>query len=601
MRNPFIKMRIRTKLLASYGVVVCFTIIASSMLVFSVSKQAITEHAQRQNIYLAEQLAINLAAHFKSVEELQFSQYYYSQLGTLLALTPTDEIDRVNRDRKIGDCLTRLCYARTFINGACVLDNAGVLYGYNVNRQFDVMPAAKKVDQLEVAARHGKTVWAVSDEGRLLMSRQLINVNDTRSVGLITLMMDPKLITQVHEKSAEGRIGDIVLYDAQLRLLPVTQPEISAIATDYLSQGMHLKDEAVFTSGGNSYIISRVKLPNNDFSLLNIVSIGALGEYTRALPLLTAMVALAAATIAVIMARLVSNRVTGGIRNLVAGIRQFAAGNLNPQITVDSHDEIGYLSVEFGRMVENINKLIEDVYAAEANKKTAELNALQFEYNALEAKINPHFIYNTLESVNSLAKLKGEEQICEIVCLLGKLLRDNISATEDIIPLAQELQNIETYLHIQRLTYGDKFDVDIRLEDEVEKAFVPKFILQPLVENAIIHGVLSSKGKGRIALHALRSENELRITLSDDGAGMSQAELERLLDYSVEAKNEAGTHAKVGVRAVDKRLKILYGESFGLTIHSEEGNGTRIEIVLPLMFRQVNHTEGALNDKGSNN
>lgn len=599
MRKPFPNMLIRTKLLASYGVIVCFAIISSSILTFGVSRQVITEHARSQNHYLAEQLAVNLAAQFKSMEELQFSQYNYSQLGSLLALTPEDDYGRTNRERKINDCLIRLCYARTYINGACVVDNAGTLYTVSINRELDAAQAASRIDVAEVIGKHGKPVWSVSDEGRLLMSRLLININDTRTVGIVTLLIDPAFITQVYEKDAKGKSGEIVLYDAQRCLLPAAQPEIDAIAAEYLLDGMREDDAPLFFSGGESYIISGVRLPGNDFSLLNIIPVSALGEYTRSLPTITAIVALIALLTAACMARLVSGRVTVGIRNLVAGIRRFAAGDLHTQIHADSHDEIGYLNVEFQRMMRDINKLIENARAAEANKKSAELNALQFEYNALEAKINPHFLYNTLESVNSLAKLKGEDEISEIVCLLGKLLRDNISATTDIIQLAREIQNIEIYLHIQRLTYGDKFEVEIRLDNGTERALVPKFILQPLVENAIIHGVLCNKGKGRITLHARCTEDLLHIVLGDDGVGIPEEDLKQLLDYSVEARDETGTHAKVGVRAVDKRIKILYGEDFGLSIDSEFGGGTRVLIAMPLSFPQESEEGGERDDESS--
>lgn len=572
-------MRIRTKLIVSYIAVIFFTIATISLLVFSVTRQAIIQHARNQDAGLSEQLAINLTARFKATEELQFSQYYYSLLGSLLAAAPDDPAELAIYNRKINDCLNHLCFSKTYIDGVAVIDNAGNTYAVNSRKGFDVRDSFPSFDTAEVTRRHGKPVWSVGSGGRLLMSRLLINVNNTRAVGYIMMLIDPHYLTQVYEKDAGNRLGGVVLFDAQGRLLPSTSSELDGIAANYLANGL---PDGNFILEGEEYIVTRAKLPDNDFSLLNVLAVRDLNVYTRNLPYMVLTAALLAVLAAVFVAQGVSHVVTGNIHTLVDGIRSFASGKLSGPVEVKSGDEIGYLTMEFNRMVEDINRLIEDVYYAEMNKKTAELNALQFEYSALESKINPHFLYNTLESVNSLAKIKGEEDISEMVCLLGSLLRDNISSTADIIPLKQELGNIRKYLNIQKLTYGNKFEVDIGVEAGLETAQVPKFILQPLVENAIVHGILSSKGKGRITLRAGEWEGTLRIALTDNGAGIARDELDRLLDYSMESKDEAGTHTKVGVRAVDKRLKILYGNRYGLTIGSEKGKGTEIVVSMPL-------------------
>jgi two-component system sensor histidine kinase YesM len=315
--------------------------------------------------------------------------------------------------------------------------------------------------------------------------------------------------------------------------------------------------------------------------MLHILSLQEIGIYTRTLLLMTSLAAVAAIIATIIAAHIISSRITNGINLLIKGIRRFANGDFKSPVQVKSLDEIGYLAVEFNRMADSINRLITDIYEAELKKRNAETNALQFEYSALESKINPHFIYNTLESVNSLAKLKNADDISRIVCLLGTLLRDNISSTVEIIPLEKEIENISKYLEIQKLAYGEKFDIHILVKEGAKHAMSPKFILQPLIENALHHGILVNLKHGNLFLYAERQGEILSITIQDNGIGMKKEKLARLLDYSVEQNDETGTHTKVGVRAVDKRLKILYGEKYGLRIESEENIGTTVNLILP--------------------
>lgn len=573
--------RIRTKLIISYIAVVLFAVILVSLMVYLTVQEAIIQHARQQDQYLTEQLAVNLAAQLKSMEELQFNQFCYSQLGDLLASNPRTLVDTANRERKIRDSLSRLCYAKGVIEGAAVVDLEGHVYAIDLDSDFDVASELERVDRDVVDAYRGKALWIVSENGRLLMNRQLISINTTRPVGHITIAINPSYITQVYGSASSGVPGDIILYDSDSRLLPSSESGLAATAQAWLNLDESSRQD-IFWNDGKEYIITSTFLPRNDFSVLRILPVAELGIYTRTLFIMMMGGTLASIFIAVIAARVVSSMVTGNIDTLVAGIRSFARGELTVPVRIKSRDEIGYLAEEFNHMASDIQRLIRDTHQVEKNKRIAETNALRFEYSALEARINPHFIYNTLESVNSLAKLHGEDAISEIVCLLGTLLKDNIGSTTDFIPFRRELTNIQTYMRIQTLTYRDKFDMHVEADEDTMDALVPKFILQPLVENAVYHGILARVGRGNITLRAKQSHGDLLITLSDDGIGIGEEDLARLLDYSVDAKNEDGSRAKIGVRAVDKRLKILFGEDYGLRIQSRLGQGTIIHLRMPV-------------------
>ena len=576
-RLPFF-FHIRTKLIVSYAAVIVFTILVISVVFFTTSRQIITRHVLEQDQFLVEQLSINLASQLKSMEELQFNQYRYSLLGDILSHTPISYSDELNHIRRISETLIRLCHSNIFIEGALVKDLNGRVYGYSITNTYNIT-TDEIADTTELLERYGRAFWSIDSQGRLLMHRLLVNISTTRAVGQITIAINPRYLTGIYEHELSGR-GYILIFDKEGNFISSENAYINDMAS-LLFESSEQTGDTEFSHDGEQYIISTIRFPEDDFELFHILSLRELGLYTRTLPLVTSLAAVAAVIATIIVAQIISRRVTGSINLLTKGIRRFADGDLKSPVQVKSVDEIGYLAVEFNRMAGSIKQLIDNIYDAEQKKRKAETNALRFEYSALETKINPHFIYNTLESINSLAKLKGADDISQMVCLLGNLLRDNISSTVETVPLEKEIDNISRYLQIQKLAYGEKFDVHITICEDAQEAMVPKFILQPLVENAIIHGILVSIKPGNLFLNVERQDKNLYITLRDDGVGVSKEKLIKLLDYSIEAKNESGTHTKVGVRAVDKRLKILYGEEYGLRVESEENAGTTVNLVMP--------------------
>ncbi|MCL2835082.1 MAG: histidine kinase, partial [Treponema sp.] len=422
---PFF-FHIRTKLIISYAAIIIFTILIISIVFFTAAKQIISQHVRDLDQFLAEQLSANLSSQLKSLEELQFSQYSYSLLGDLLINVPVNYTDLLNQNRRISECLTRLCYSKNFIEGAIVIDNNGNRYSQNISNDYDIANDAFIADRNELTKKFGKVIWTIDTKGRLLMHRLLVNINSTRAVGQITIAINPQYLTGIYENEMAGTRGNILIFDKSGNFIPTMDAEINNMAVE-LFEMKELKGNAELTINRKQYIVSRAFFSDNSYEMFHILPVSELGIYAKTLLLFTSLAALVAIIATILVAHIISRQVTGGINSLITGIRRFAGGNLRSPVQVKSTDEIGYLAVEFNRMADSINNLIENIYNVELKKSKAETDALQFEYSALESKINPHFLYNTLESVNSLAKIRGADDISEIVCLLGNLLRDNIS------------------------------------------------------------------------------------------------------------------------------------------------------------------------------
>lgn len=260
-------------------------------------------------------------------------------------------------------------------------------------------------------------------------------------------------------------------------------------------------------------------------------------------------------------------------RGMVARLEQLTE-NMNQinlglrQVTVvsDSKDEIGVLIRTFRRMMNEINKLISQVYEAKIHLQKTEMQALQ-------AQINPHFLYNSLSIINWKAIEAGNDEISQVTLALSTYYRTSLNKGETMTIAANELRNIEAYLHIQLVMHDDSFQVEKQVEEKALSCSVPKLILQPLVENAIEHGLdVSEKEEKKLKISALLEGGDLVFLVEDNGAGMEEDQAESILTYQSKG---------YGMRNVHDRIRLLYGEEFGLKVYSRKGEGTRVEVRFP--------------------
>jgi two-component system sensor histidine kinase YesM len=275
--------------------------------------------------------------------------------------------------------------------------------------------------------------------------------------------------------------------------------------------------------------------------------------------------------LAILVSLIISRKFLHPIKDLLKGMNQFKNGNLDTIIQVKHGNEIGELADEFNDMTVEIKKLVEE------NKKT-ENSKRKYELKALQSQINPHFLYNTLDSIVWMAEAGINEDVVEMTSSLSKLFRISINRGSEFITIAQELEHIESYLKIQKLRYGSKIDYDIKVQEELLQYSIIKIIIQPIVENAIYHGIKTMQGPGFINIEVKDVNNKICIIVEDNGVGMEEEKCKLLLeDNSVNETKKTG----IGVRNVDQRIKLYYGEEYGIEIESEIFEGTIVTIWLP--------------------
>lgn len=246
---------------------------------------------------------------------------------------------------------------------------------------------------------------------------------------------------------------------------------------------------------------------------------------------------------------------------------------------VDSMDEIGQLTREFNRMTLRIRSLIKDVYVRDLQKKELALQKRNAQLNALQSQINPHFLFNALETIRMRSLMKKEEETANIIHSMAKILRNSFTWTNDFVTVQQELELIQCFMDIQTYRFSGKMSYDMDVAEGTLQCMIPKMSFLPFVENASIHGIEATKEGGRIQIIIKKTNNVLIFTLVDNGIGMSEEVKNRLLSY-LYGDDQIGE--RIGVQNVIYRLRLYYADRFRFDIQSKQGKGTRVHIEIPI-------------------
>ncbi|WP_243252608.1 cache domain-containing sensor histidine kinase [Anaeromassilibacillus sp. 1001302B_160321_C8] len=268
-----------------------------------------------------------------------------------------------------------------------------------------------------------------------------------------------------------------------------------------------------------------------------------------------------------------SRTLTNPIFKLKRLMKQAESGDLTVRFNFQHNDEIGELGQSFNHMIARIDQLIQMVYVEQENKRTAEMKSLQ-------EQIKPHFLYNTLDTISWMARDYDAEDIVRLVDALTNMFRIGLSHGKDIITVKEEITHVSNYLYIQKIRYKDKLNYVIHVDESLYAIEVPKLILQPLVENAIYHGVKAKRG-GTITITGVPEGENLVFTVQDNGAGMPQEKVEEL-NRRMSERSVLDEKKSFGLFYIRERIQLCYGTGYGVHVESALGEGTRVTITLPL-------------------
>lgn len=392
--------------------------------------------------------------------------------------------------------------------------------------------------------------------------------------GVFFIDLNYSAISELCDQSTVGTKGYAFILDAKGNIVyhPQQQQLYNELQTENISLIMDTDEDTVLTGTGNDgklYSISRSE--KTGWTVVDCTNVKELLSKSRQAQSVYVLTAIILVIVALLFSRFMARSITLPIQKLRDSMKKVQEGDFSvSDVVVDSKNEIGSLTKSFDVMTHRIHELMEKNAHEQEEKRKSELKALQ-------SQINPHFLYNTLDSIIWMAEGKKNEEVVLMTASLARLLRQSISNEDEVVPIANEVEYARGYLTIQKMRYKDKLEFQIEVDSSILYIPLIKLVLQPIIENAIYHGLKYKESKGLLIVKGFMKDGNAVLQVIDDGVGMDEETLAHIYD-----KHKVNYHSNgVGVYNVQKRLKLYYGEDYGITYTSELGKGTTATITIP--------------------
>lgn len=417
----------------------------------------------------------------------------------------------------------------------------------------------------------GERPWVIT------LSRGIRNKSsksENQKEGVFFIDLNYSAISELCNQSVVGNQGYAFILDADGNIVyhPQQQQLYNELQTENISLIMGTDKDTVLSGKGSAeklYSISRSE--KTGWTVVDCVRVEELLRKSNKAQSLYVLVAMGLMIVALFFSRFISRSITQPIQQLCDSMARVQEGDFSvSDVVVDSKNEIGSLTKSFNVMTHRIQDLMEQNIREQEAKRKSELKALQ-------SQINPHFLYNTLDSIIWMAEGKKNEEVVLMTASLARLLRQSISNEDEVVSIGQEVEYARGYLTIQKMRYKDKMEFQIDVDPSILHIPLIKLVLQPVIENAIYHGLKYKESKGLLMVKGFRKNGNAVLQVIDNGVGMDQETLDHIYEKHKVNYQSNG----VGVYNVQKRLQLYYGSEYGITYESEKGLGTTATITIP--------------------
>ncbi|WP_394919335.1 sensor histidine kinase [uncultured Robinsoniella sp.] len=516
------------------------------------------------------------------LEDITFSIISNSTIQEILSDLEKDagRFEKYKKMQSLKDHLSSYALLKDYISNISIVTEEGVSYSYNKNRSTSDI----KVDWEKVYEADGRTVWGITnkDQQEFVVSRKINSLKSSRSLGYVSVTVQEHTLNELLNSFKKIEGGTIYLLDSSNRIVSAEEKNLLGEIIQYSGRENELHMDS--DSKGLAYYIS--DNISNGWKIVAAISTGYFHKNVENLRDVFYILAFISALVVAALAIKLSKSVTRPLVALSGQMKRFGQGDFKARYDISTNDEFGMVGDTFNQMVGRIQDLLNEVYEQQLLKQKAELESLQMQ-------INPHFLYNTLETVNWMARMKGINEVGDIVSSLGNLMRFALGS-DTYITLEKEVSNLRDYIKIQEYRYGDRLKAMVVIPEELLTYRIPKLLIQPILENAIVHGVEDKIGDAQVSVTGEKEDGKILIHVRDNGIGMSREIIDRIFQDDKTVEKSKGT--SIGLRNVHRRLKMHYGEGYGIHIDSRMGEGTEVILTLKAeLFEEV--TEPASGSK----
>lgn len=578
IKKYFGDLPIYKKLLFSFLFLAIFPALFIGIFAFCRSSELIKNKTEQYTNDILMETGNNIENNLREAERLTFQVVSNSIIQDGLKKSNrglVNEQEKISAEKNIDTQLRGLISSVSDIAAVQVISNNGIIYYIN---PASISLGDNTEEKKELEKRKGSPCWFNTNPStQTLMVGRVINSLETQEkIGYVFVYLRESSIINAFKETELFNNGILYVIDHSGYIVSAKDKSLLGKRNEFTTakaiNGLAHNNFTISKISGRNYYVSYRDIQGTPWRMVSFIP--SL-EYEREIILLRNWIfyiILFCCLMSLALSVLISKGISKPVRDLSERMHEVGEGNFDVRIDCDSKDEIGMLSRHFNEMVSQVRQLIKKVYQEELLKQKAELKSLRMQ-------INPHFLYNTLESINWMARIHGVPEIGKMVKALGDLMRASIGG-EDFISIREEIRNIENYLTIQKFRYGDKIEAEMIIQPEISDIKIPKLILQPIVENAIVHGIENKTGNGKITIEGFLTDQTVVLKVKDDGIGMDEETCSKILSEDYQDGN-TGKHAHIGLKNVDKRIKMYYGDNYGLNIRSRKGTGTCVSICLP--------------------
>lgn len=428
-----------------------------------------------------------------------------------------------------------------------------------------------------ISAGKGQTILSILRE---IEKIDLLNYTK-KDIGIIKLdIYMERLFSPGKNWENEKSNFDVIVYGADGQDLYDSDPDKREVLTEFLqrqSDGEDYHNGKIHTI--SDYVVAGTALEEYGMNILFLFTNSELMEKKGEIQLLVIPLLMLVILAILFFSYLFTYRFSARVGALVQKIKVAETGDLTITKPIAGSDEIAYLDKQFSHMLKKLDKLIRKNYIQQLENKETQLRNLQLQ-------INPHFLYNTLETISSIAAVNQAFVVCDMCEKLGEIFRYSLGKNYgEFVTISQELHHTQNYIFIQKIRYNERFEVFYNVEADVDRYMILRFILQPIVENAIVHGLGNLTSKGTLEISIRREKDALLIVIEDDGVGMDAERVRDLNAFINEPKEVRDNKKSIGIRNVNQRIQLSCGNEYGISIESMPYQGSRFYIRLPLIQR----------------
>lgn len=548
---------------------------------YMISSNVTEEKAKQSGIDTLEQMEGKLRFVIGDIENI--SMFLIGQSDIQQYLSSAEENEPLKT--RILNFMLNLSSSKKYImnisiypkNYKPVLSNS-TIYSSNLEEQVDLFQVKEKMwtENYTLSNYSGK---------HQVMSfiRPLRSIYNYENLGWLVISLDETVISQywTEPNLGEGQ-GQVALLNERGTVLSSTEKEWLAKPFENLFPGVWntLSEgsygETIYGAGKEKKTILYYRQPTTGWTFAGTIPYDLYRSQNRYILFLTAAAVVITIAINGGLVLFVIQRVTNPLRVLTRLLTKVNPDGPMPVYYSSSKDEIGRLGESYNMLGKHIERLKAQLILDQTRKKEADIRALQ-------AQINPHFLYNTLSSIHWMALMTGEKRIADMVGALSDFLQFSLNKGKDFCPVHQEISHIRNYAQIQSIRYPDKFVMDYTIDPQLEDKIMLKLLLQPLLENAMIHGIQKKTGQGNIGVYLELEGNRMNFLVIDDGVGMTEERLEAVRSSLQSVDGFATPGGSYGLRNVNERLRLHYGPTSCLHIESRHQFGTRITFSIPLL------------------